>query len=66
MDMREVENVFLLYVEKIKKCLNACTVPCSIKRYHFYDPPVPNGQVIKLVTVSVLQYFLAPIRHRRW
>ena len=38
----------------------------EISRYHFYDLPVPNGQGINRATVSVLQCFLAPIRHRRW
>ena len=40
----------------------------EISRYHFYDLPVPNVMVKSenWASLSVLQYFLAPIRHRRW
>ena len=46
--------------------LHAAYRETEISRYHFYDLPVPNGQGINRATVSVLQCFLAPIRHRRW
>ena len=55
--------------EKIKECLKICTVPCSIKRYQDTISTISQFLMVKSenwATVSVLQYFLAPIRHRRW